>query len=90
MITVQMTVASENVAVPMSVTATAAEIPMDLGMVCEMHNYPEYQGEYSFTPSSDEQVIETNGYALLQNITIAPIPSNYGLITWNGSTITVS
>lgn len=25
-----------------------------------------------------------------QNIVINPIPSNYGLITWNGSVITVS
>ena len=52
--------------------------------------YPLYDGEYAFTPTTEEQTIETEGFALLDNITIAPIPNNYGLITWNGSTLTVS
>ena len=51
---------------------------------------PIYQGEYSFTPGDEPQTIATGGYALTQDITIQPIPSNYGLITWNGSTLTVS
>lgn len=49
-----------------------------------------YDGAYSFTPSSEEQTIETAGLVLSENITIKPIPSNYGLITWNGATLTVS
>ena len=53
-------------------------------------SYPLYDGEYVFTPTQAEQTIETKGFALLENITIAPIPNNYGLITWNGSTLTVS
>lgn len=53
-------------------------------------SYPLYEGEYAFAPTTEEQTISTKGFALLDNITIAPIPNNYGLITWNGSTLTVS
>lgn len=50
----------------------------------------EYQGSYHVTPTSSEQTLYTANRVLSQNITIDPIPSNYGLITWNGSTLTVS
>ena len=49
-----------------------------------------YDGEYSVTPSDAEQVLATEGKYLSQNVTIGPIPSNYGLITWNGLGIRVS
>ena len=53
--------------------------------------YPEtYTGETSVTPSEEEQVLLTNGLYVPSNITVAPIPSNYGKITYNGSTILVS
>ena len=51
---------------------------------------PIYSGLYEVTPSSTEQVLETDAFYMNGNITINPIPSNYGLITWNGSTLTVS
>ena len=50
----------------------------------------DYEGAYQFTPSSETQIIETRNKTLEGDITINPIPSNYGLITWDGSTITVS
>lgn len=50
----------------------------------------EYQGDYTVTPSQTAQVLLTKSTQLTDNITIEPIPSNYGLITWNGSTLTVS
>lgn len=49
-----------------------------------------YAGAYEFTPSAAEQVIEIKGLMAKDDIIINPIPSNYGLITWNGSTLTVS
>lgn len=52
--------------------------------------YPHYEGECSFEPSQTAQTVPTAGTVLLSDITINPIPSNYGLITWNGSTLTVS
>ena len=51
---------------------------------------PSYSGPYEVTPSDTEQVLETDAFYMNGNITINPIPSNYGLITWNGSTLTVS
>ena len=51
---------------------------------------PDYDGPYDFTPLSELQTIETTGFRMTDNVTINPIPNNYGLITWNGSIITVS
>ena len=50
----------------------------------------DYTGVYTVTPSAETQVLPTNGLRMLDNVTINPIPSNYGLITWNGSVLTVS
>lgn len=52
--------------------------------------YPRYPGPTEITPSQQEQTLYTSGYRLTNDITINPIPSNYGLIIWNGSTLTVS
>lgn len=49
-----------------------------------------YDGAYEVTPSGQTQTIPTYGRILTDNIVVNPIPSNYGLITWNGSTLTVS
>ena len=49
-----------------------------------------FTGEYTYTPSNAEQTIEINGLRATDNITINAIPSNYGLITWDGATLTVS
>lgn len=50
----------------------------------------KYQGAYEFTPSAETQTVETAGLVLEDNIIINPIPDNYGLITWDGTVITVS
>lgn len=49
-----------------------------------------YRGETTVTPSAEEQTLLTEGLVVPHNITIAPIPNNYGLITWNGVSLTVS
>ena len=49
-----------------------------------------FTGDYEITPSNETQTISISGKTAKQNITINPIPSNYGLITWDGSTLTVS
>ena len=54
------------------------------------HGTPSYTGVYEATPSAVTQTFETDGYRMTQNFVVNPIPSNYGLITWNGSVITVS
>lgn len=50
----------------------------------------DYTGDYIFTPSQQEQTINIAGKRAITDITINPIPQNYGLITWNGSFLTVS
>ena len=49
-----------------------------------------YEGDYSITPSPQEQVIPIIGKTARQNITVGAIPSNYGLITRVGAILTVS
>lgn len=50
----------------------------------------KYEGPYEFTPGPQAQRIEIANMKATDNITINPIPKNYGLITWNGSILTVS
>lgn len=49
-----------------------------------------YEGAYTVTPSSSEQTLLTKGKTMGSNVVVEPIPNNYGLITWNGSVLTVS
>lgn len=51
---------------------------------------PAYTGETVVTPTQETQVLETANYSVLENITVNPIPHNYGLITFDGSVLTVS
>lgn len=51
---------------------------------------PYYDGPYEFTPTQETQVVEIANQQAAQDIIINPIPNNYGLITWNGSVLTVS
>lgn len=58
----------------------------------DLYELPEYQyeGSYEFTPSSQTQYAPTAYMTCLGDIKINPIPSNYGLITYDGTVITVS
>lgn len=70
------------------------DVGIELGVseqiVIEDHDTLPYTGEYEFTPTEDTQTVRINGLRATRNITINPIPSNYGKITWNGSVLTVS
>ena len=45
----------------------------------------------SVTPTQEEQIVLADSlYDGLSKVTINPIPSNYGLISWDGSILTVS
>lgn len=68
-------------------TPWSANIGMD--MMIRVDGTP-YTGQTAVAPSDTRQVLPTSGTLLTQDITIEPIPQNYGLITWNGSTLTVS
>lgn len=51
---------------------------------------PAYVGPFEITPNAETQTLNTKDFYLNENITINPVPNNYGLITWNGTVITVS
>jgi hypothetical protein len=87
MIPVQMRVSVEPVALPMSVSGTS---PIAVEIGSEYRTYDSYHGAYSVDPDTTEQVLPTAGKLMNQNIVVAPIPQNYGLITWNGSYLIVS
>ena len=77
-----------GVAVLSGLNGTLASVGTLNGTVM-LGNRP-YSGVYEVTPSLETQVLNTAGSLLDQNITVNPIPSNYGLITWDGSVLTVS
>lgn len=53
--------------------------------------YPNpYSGTIDITPTEEAQIVPTSGYMMQADIVVEPIPSNYGLITWDGTTLTVS
>ena len=54
------------------------------------HDLPIYTGNTEIIPSDETQILQTESTTVLQNIIINAIPSNYGKITWNGATLTVS
>jgi len=67
----------------------AADLSSSLAVQIFIPDDP-YPGPYEVTPTQQQQVLATENKGMTQNIVINPIPSNYGLITWNGSTLTVS
>ena len=91
-VTVEAVFSSNIVSVEASFTRRTIEADAELTTnINHYHSdYPDYEGETTFTPSAEMQTIPTAHTVLLSDITINPIPSNYGLITWNGATLTVS
>ena len=69
-------------------------IPVDgeSGIVTKVigQDLPTYTGATVVTPSQSTQTLATAERVMASNIVINPIPNNYGLISWNGSTLTVS
>lgn len=48
-----------------------------------------YDGPTEVTPSEDTQVLLTDELMMADNVTVNPIPQNYGRLLWNGSILTV-
>lgn len=67
-----------------AVSPLSVSIPLAAGYA------PPYTGDYEVTPTQQTQTFPTYGKLMTGNFIVNPIPSNYGLITWNGSTLTVS
>lgn len=78
--------------ISLTVEPDQAPVPMQMEQLRVRYEspYPDYTGPTSVTPSAQAQTLHTKGTALLSDITIGAIPQNYGLVTWDGSTLTVS
>ena len=67
------------------------EVVLSIENVKIINNSVEvYKGEYEFTPTQEKQIVPINHKEAIEDVVINPIPSNYGLITYNGAEITVS
>lgn len=51
---------------------------------------PGYIGDTAITPTEEKQILHTANKSVYSDIVINPIPSDYGKITWDGITLTVS
>ena len=85
-VTVNIEIPSRAIGVKVSGNAKDISTKVDKGL-CP---HTPYEGGYVFTPTSETQTVPTMDKVLLDNITINPIPNNYGLITYNGAFIRVS
>ena len=72
------------------VSADSYELDVESPIVVQETPIPAYDGPVEVTPTGATQILETTGYRMEENITVHPIPTNYGLITWDGSVLTVS
>lgn len=88
------------VVVPVKISGLDQEIPLKVGQHVDIavgmeisvraSIVPKYDGQYSVTPSGDAQILATAGKLMTEDITINKVPGQYGLITWDGSALTVS
>lgn len=77
-------------AISVSINADTMGVTLDTPVVKEYVDVQTYTGEYEVTPSAETQTLNTDGLRLTRNVTVNPIPQNYGLITYNGAVLTVS
>lgn len=87
---VRLAIDPASVELPLSVVDGGAAISSEVYPPCRYKDRDVYDGTVTVTPSSTAQVLATGGHTMATDVTVEPIPSNYGLITWNGSTLTVS
>lgn len=85
-ITVEVGTHSRNIEVSVTGNNRSIGVEIDRGIP----DFPIYRGAHTFTATDTEQTIPLANMSLLQDIVINPIPDNYGLITYDGTTLTVS
>lgn len=87
---IPMTVATDAHAISMSAATNGETLNMNTAVTISASGFPEYDGPVEVTPTRETQILSTSGTLVQQDITVKPIPPNYGLITWNGAILTVS
>lgn len=89
-VTVTASVSSMAIDASADVSGQAIDATASIDVQILSGDYPVYSGATEVTPTTSTQTLSTASTILTSDIVISPIPSNYGLITWNGSTLTVS
>ena len=87
---IPLNVAASNQLIGVTAGSDQARLHVSCVSNITVADFPSYDGPFSFMPSTETQVIHVRNKVAYQDITIDPIPSNYGQISWNGSVITVS
>ena len=82
-------VSSEN-EFQMSVSADSVEMAARVGSEIRVTASDVFYGPYTITPTEETQILRTRNKLDISDITIEPIPTNYGRLTWNGNILTVS
>ena len=87
-----MTLTAEYKPQSVSVSIDPQTMGVTLGtpVVKEYVDVETYTGTYEVTPSDETQTLNVEGKRMAHPLVVNPIPSNYGRIDWNGSTLTVS
>ena len=89
-IIVPVTLAESRTIVPVQLEDNNQPIPMSYTAPIQIITGVDwYDGSYDFIPTEQAQTIQISDKTARANITIEPIPTNYGRITYNGSTILV-
>lgn len=66
------------------------QFDVDFGIIYEIEKGVQwYEGSYTFTPSQEAQTIPIKQLTAKENITVEPIPSNYGKVTQIGNELTI-
>ena len=81
---------ADNILRPVRVVVQTDELRPARLEISSLVDGETYDGTYSVTPTQQAQTLNTAGKFLEHNVTVNPIPSNYGLVTWNGSVLTIS
>ena len=69
---------------------TASSPPQTVSVQTGIAPGVPYSGPYEVEATSERQVLHTALCTLSEDIVIDPVPSNYGLIEWDGSVLMVS
>lgn len=76
--------------VRMEVAVSRVRAPVSVGAAYNVIGGQPYEGSYEVTPTTAAVTLDTRGRYMTDDLVVNPIPSNYGLITWDGITLTVS
>ena len=76
--------------IPLTVSNNLVNVALGLATAVQIVTGEHYHGDSEVTPCGQDVVLHTEGLFVDEPITIKAIPNNYGLISWNGSVLTVS